>query len=118
MSRVRVALCSCGTAPQARCYRAGEDLMEAVAQCPACGLAADPVEHVWGGEEALRMAYAEWNRMRREDPDRKPRVPCPDCGGVGAAIVETPEGPDHGPRCTPCEGRGTLEKVPSRRASE
>lgn len=65
MTTAKVHPCSCGGAPKARTYRVAEDLMEAIAECQKCGKASDPIEHVWGGEDALLMAYEEWNHMRR-----------------------------------------------------
>lgn len=105
MSIVKVIPCACGGMPEACVYRLAEDLMGAKAVCQQCGLECDEVEHVWGGEEALFMAYAEWNRMRREEPDNKPTKVCESCGGVGCQIV----GEEYGPKCKVCDGRGILE---------
>jgi transposase len=110
MTSVRVALCSCGGTPEVSVYRGGEDFMEAKCTCPKCGLESDAIEHVWGGEEARLMAYGEWNRMRVEEPEKKPVTACPDCEGVGGAIIETAEGPEFGEGCKRCKGRGAVEK--------
>jgi len=79
--------------------------MGAKATCPGCGLESDEVEHVWGGEEARLMAYNEWNRMRREEPDKKPVKVCEPCGGIGCEIIDD----EYGPTCKICTGRGTVE---------
>lgn len=105
LTTVKVFPCSCGGIPEASVYRLAEDLMGAKAVCPKCGLESDEIEHVWGGEEARLMAYAEWNRMRQEEPDKKPTRACDACGGVGCLIV----GNDFGPRCEICAGRGMVE---------
>lgn len=110
MTTVRVTLCSCGGVPEFTVYRGGEDFMEAKGICPKCGLESDPIEHTWGGMEARLMAVDEWNRMRAEEPDKKPVMPCPDCEGVGGAIIETAEGPQFGEGCKRCKGRGAIEK--------
>lgn len=104
MTSIKVALCSCGGVPEFSVFRVAEDLMEAKGVCPKCGLESDPIEHVWGGEEARLMAVGEWNRMRAEEPDKKPVRVCDGCGGVGFLIV----GEDFGPRCATCGGRGTV----------
>jgi len=102
---VKMIPCVCGGLPKASVYRLAEDLMGAKAVCPGCGLESDEIEHVWGGEEARLMAYAEWNRMRKEEPDKKPTKVCESCGGVGCKIV----GNEYGPKCKVCAGRGTVE---------
>lgn len=105
MTTIKVTLCSCGGTPDVSVYRGGEDFMLAKATCPKCGLESDEVEHVWGGEEARLMAYDEWNRMRVEEPDKKPVKVCEGCGGVGCLIVDDA----YGPTCTACSGRGQVD---------
>lgn len=105
MTTTKVFMCSCGGTPEATVYRLAEDLMGAKAACPKCGLEAEEIEHVWGGQEAREMAYGEWNRMRVEKPDKKPQKVCPDCEGVGAMIVDG----EFGPKCKTCDGRRMLE---------
>ncbi len=76
MTTARVLQCSCGGVPEATVSQVQEDLCEAVATCPKCGKAFDPIEHVWGGVEARMMAYQEWNDMRRDElrAERKSRT--------------------------------------------
>ena len=100
--------CSCGSVPEFSVYRGGEDFMLAKGVCPKCGLESDEIEHVWGGTEARLMAVAEWNRMRAEEPDKRPLKVCGVCGGVGFEIV----GDDYGPACATCKGRGTVNVQP------
>lgn len=73
MTTVRVYRCSCGGVPEVSVSQVAEDLMEATAYCGnwACDETADPVEHVWGGEEIRIMAFEEWNDKRRSEGAKK-----------------------------------------------
>lgn len=63
MTTIKIARCLCGATPKVEVWRAAEDMMEARASCPSCGLQGEEIEHVWGGIEAMQDAADEWTRM-------------------------------------------------------